>query len=321
MSEEKLLSHIKVYVPAFNVFPLEKAKEWAENYYRSVWHIRGQGRKSVSSQKDYREKIAKPLIDEYQKMMSNNPNWRSKHGRSAEEIMEKMKHKMLSRHSARKYLQGIDKAFGTKDGVRAKEIKDRLNLYACDYAQKMTFATWRYLGPINGQGKGAFVIAGYWLTGNPQTPEFIREKDEIVTGESILITDPSRKGLFQRQLRAKMMRSIVLLDAYNYSPEIVKRENDKINQMVNEFLTGEIVRFESGGLSHIDFVTIPKTAELFYSERLHKVRDDIRAYFLGKKPEKAQPLLANQPNVSDLIGDNKLPICMDMYIDIQVIGR
>lgn len=358
MLEEKLISHIKIYIPAFNEFPLDKAKKWAKNYYRSIWHIRGQGRKSVSSQKDYREKVAKPLIDECQKMMDaiskDNPDWRSTHGHSPEDIMAMMKYKMLSRRSAHKYLQGLDKAFGTKDGVRAKDIKDRLNLYASDYAQKMTFGTWRYLGPINpvrsehnrdnrtitksnplaldasngvnGQGKGAFVIAGYWLTGNPQTPEFLREKDEIVNGPPILITAPSRKGLFQRQLCAELARSIVLIDNSNYALHRIKEQNDRINQWVNDFVSDEFVSFSTDGPSHIDFVTIPKTAELFHSERLQKVRDNIHAYFLRKKPEKEQPVRDNQPNASppapmmagDLIGDNKLPICMDMYLDVQV---
>ena len=352
MTQEKFLSHIKVYLPCFNEFPVEKAQKWADAYYKQICHISGHRRKSVRTQKDYREKVAKPLIDEYQKMMdaisANAPGWKSKRRRSPQDIMEKMKQKMLSRHSARKYLTGLDKAFGIKDGVRAKALKQCLPFYAADYAIKMSFGSWRFNGPIQEEchpdirrdirgsnpaeagitvsKKSAVAIATNWLTGNPETPKFLRDKDEIINGKPVLVTVSSNAGRFRKQLANKLQQADLIIRAYNYSPEIIKSENDRINSWANDFANDEFTPFSTAGNSHIDFAVIPETAELYGSERLVGIRYRIYEHFLGQEQARKTQSLSIPDYVksvmkpADLIGRKGYSICADMYLDIQVAG-
>jgi hypothetical protein len=199
MAEKEVFSHLRVFLPKANQYPLEKAKEWADNYYKNIRHISGHCRKSVHTQKAYREKIAQPMIEEYRKLLEHGLFAGNK-GLSPAEIMAKIKSKTLSSKAARAYLSNLGKAYRVKDGVRAKRVKENLPYNAADYAIEMTFGAWRFIGPLGNIGKAPFVLAEDWLSGKPETAKLLREQDELIKGEPVLITEPGKAGIFKRRL-------------------------------------------------------------------------------------------------------------------------
>jgi hypothetical protein len=234
-----------------------------------------------------------------------------------------MKSKLLDRKTARKYFKNTQKTYQVKDGVKAKGIKDWLPYGAADYALEMTFGAWRYLGPINDQGEGAFVLVSEWLTGKTDCLNFFRDKDQRLQGHPVLITAPERASEFRRALRNKLARAVLIIDAYNYAMDETKNQNDNINEFVNGFIRSEVQPFKRDGDSHINFVVLPETAKLRECNELRKLRYRIYNHFFDRPPLQAPEYLNRiiPSRVPNLIGHPDYPLCVDMYLDIKVVAR
>lgn len=353
--KNSFMSHIRIYIPGANEYPLEKAERWAERYYQGLRHTSAQQRKAVPNQKAFFEKIAQPILDKFRYL--TEPEFKdfvSRKGRDWEDIYARMKFRLLDPKTARKYFKNIRKTYQVKDGVKAKDIKDWLPYAAANYAMEMTFGAWRYLGSIDGQGEGAFVLASEWLTGKTDCLNFFRDKDQRLQGHSILITTAERASEFRRALRNKLARAVMIIDIYNYAPEMVKEQNDRINEFVNGFIRPEITPFSAAGDSYINFVVLSDTAKLRQSQELRELRYRICRHFFDKPslqnlliaPEYMNPVRKNCDNgsslkyssynktilsngvnriipslVPTLIGNPDYPLCVDMYLDIKVVAR
>lgn len=315
----KILTHLKVFIPKYNEYPLDKAQRWADKYYARTRHISGHRRQAVRTQKAVKEKVIKPLFKAFERML--NKNFVSKSGLTARAILNKMKDS-LDKKGGKKYLDNLERAHRKIDGVPAKYIKDRLPLGAANYAQKMTFGIWRLTGPLDKTGKGALNIVLDWLTGITTTPKFLRKQDEAAAGSPELITTPGRQGRFNRQLRSYLMHAFALICQSNYQTEVLKEQNDRVNQLINKFIRKDFVPFTTAGLSHLDFVLYPETAELSNSSRSNEIRNKINEFFLGKK---AIPLPRSvtfgKVKPSNFIGHLLQPIHLDMYLDLQVTKK
>ena len=157
MAENRLLSHIRIYIPMVNEYPLEKAENWAKKYEQGLSHTLAQQRKAIPTQKAFFEKVARPILDKFQYLTDPEFNGVvSRKGRTGEDIYARMKDRLLDHKTARKYFRNTKMAYQTRDGVDAKRIKDWLPYAAAYYAMEMTFGAWRFLGPIQHRGRGAF---------------------------------------------------------------------------------------------------------------------------------------------------------------------
>lgn len=326
----KILTHLKVFIPRYNEYPLDKAQKWADKYYARARHISGHRRQAIRTQQAVKEKVINPLFKTFERML--NKNFVSRSGLTARDILNKMK-ESLDKKGGRKYLDKLEMAYRKTDGVPAKYIKDRLPLGAANYAQKMTFGIWRLTGPLDKTGKGALNIVLDWLTGVTATPKFLRRQDEVVAGSPELITTPARPGRFRMQLRSYLMHAFALICQSNYQAEVIKEQNDRVNQLMNKFIRKDFVPFTTagakrspddhrGGLSHLDFVLHPETAELFNSSRLNEIRNKINAFFLGNQ---AIPLprsvVFDKVKPSNFIGHPLQPIHLDMHLDLQITKK
>lgn len=328
MVKNSFVSHIRIYIPGVNEYPLEKAERWAEQYYQGLRHTSAQQRKAIPNQKAFFEKIAQPILDKFSYL--TKPELKglvSQKGRDCEDIYARMKYRLLDPKTARKYFKYTKKAYQVKDGVKAKGIKDWLPYSAANYAMEMTFGAWRYLGPIDGQGEGAFVLASEWLTGRTDCLNFFRDKDQRLQGHPILITTPERASEFRRALRNKLAQAVMIIDVFNYAQDKVNEQNDKINEFVNGFIRPEVMPFMTDGGSNINFVVLPETAKLRQGQELRELRYRICKHFFDK-PSLQNLLIAPEymnriiPSlVPTLIGNPDYQLCVDMYLDIKVVAR
>jgi len=316
--EEKILVQLKVFIPKFNEFPLAEAWKWAENYYAQTRHITGQRRKALPTHQDVQEKAFDPLLKAYPQFLS--PDFRSKSGLTAEHIREKLQRKLQDKETARRYLKEFEKAYRTENGIRAKRIKEDLPGNAAKYACQMTFGNWRFLGPINQQGRGAIPLVLDWLSGETDALNDLRPPDELISGQPVLITTPGRTGRFRKQLQNALLKSARFISESNYHPTATREENDKVNQLVNEFGRSGIVPFSPSGASHLDFVPHPETAEWCLSRRFRLIQHKIWTHFCGNiSPEPVVlPEELKITNPADFIGDPMHPLYLEMHLDIQV---
>lgn len=249
----KLLSRVRLFIPPVRDIPPEMGKKWEERYYAQVRHISGRRRKAVGTVKDFQEKIAQPLKDMLPKMLRSN--FVSRRGIPVKVILA-MQRKSLEK-AGRKYLKGLDQAYRTVNGVKAKAIKDNLALSGLSYARGMA-RLWTLIGRSPTGAKGPVVLAQLWLTGEKRIRDFLSQEDRVLKGESILITKPTRIKAFKNQLNRRLIRAgtIILkfLEAEMPPEPDLTQENDQINALVQQFSRPEFAPFSKSGDSHLDFM-------------------------------------------------------------------
>jgi len=320
--KNKVISHILIFIPKFNEIPFEEVKQWADRYYHQAKHISAQRKKAIHTDKDFKEKIAQPTIDVIKQFISRDFINRS--GQGYDDIINKLENKMLDNKTAHKYRDELDRAYKKIDGVPAKKIRDSLVIGSVNYALKMTFGAWRFIGPINGKGKGAVVLAGEWLSGKTSTIQSLRNNDKIVFGSPILITESERQGQLRRLLRNQLIRSGQNISYEYYSPQIITKENDIINQLVQGFANDEFELFYTNGDSHIDFMIEPRSVTPIDLREVKEIEYKIHSFFIGEEEatklrEKWIEKKYHHPlNPQDYIGNPNKPAYFDMYLDIQV---
>lgn len=322
--ENKISTYLKVFIPAFNVYPFEKAMEWAEKYYASIKNFKRRWQRAVPDEKSFRKKVAKPLIKVTEEMIS--PEFRSRSGLAPENIISRLKYELRRDITARKYLEGIKRAYRTVKGVPAKKVKDILNLGAMNYWQDMTFGGWRFTGPLHGQGRGPFALTEQWLTGNPKSGHFLRKQDEVLLGKPTLISTPKKQGQFREKLHNQLMRSMSFIIDSRYDYQAINEENDKVNQLVNKYISKGFVPFNNAGESHLDFVLRPESIIPDDSPEVKQIMYDAYVYFLGKEMAdylKARWIItprAVKPDPAEYLKSGK-KAHFDMFLDIQVAQK
>ncbi|MEW6026797.1 MAG: hypothetical protein AB1599_05860 [Planctomycetota bacterium] len=323
MDKSAFLSHIRIYIPGYNEYPLYKARRWTEKYEQGLRHTYSQQRKAIPNQNAFFEKIAQPNLDWYR--MFTKPEFKhlvSQRDRTWDDIYYIMENKLRQPKTAHKYLKNTRKAY--KDEVRAGLLKDYLPYAAAYYAIEMTFGAWRYLGSINESGEGAFVLASEWLTGRMDCLNFFRDQDERLQGHPALITAPERASEFRKALRNKLSQSVTMIDVFNYGQDRVRKENDRINEFVNGFLKTEMKPFKTDGESHINFTVLPETSKLRRGPELNQVRYRICREFLDETIAQRQLIPPDYLNklvpefIHTLVGSPEYPLCVDMRLDIKV---
>lgn len=304
-----------VYVPAYNLFPPVKAREWAERYYRRLAHTKSAQARSISSFKEFKKKMCQPLIDASARMF--NPEFESRSGLSAKDILRKQEEKMLSKNAYAKYKDGLKRAYAKRQGEPAKFIKDKLPYQAADYAVKMTFGIWPLNGPLVEGGEDALSIILGWLGGSAKIVPALRAQDKLRQGGPIAITGPERLGEFKLKLRTRLARGLGFIRQSYFLKDVLKEENDLLNRTVNDYLGPEFAPFQSNGESHLDWVLHPETAGYRNDPKAMDIKWQIYEFFLG--PDRMQKIA--QAFSTDKITQFGPPDYMDMHLDIRVAKK
>lgn len=308
--ENNILLHLKVYIPRFNLFPFEKAKNWAEETYLKAENTKKQLLKSVPDAETLKKKIAQPLFDTTQKLIS--PGFVSKSGLSTEIILKRMKAKLESKEFTKKYRKAVKQGFRNIN-------KETLDYSAAEYALAMTFGAWRFIGPIEDKDKGACKVVETFFSRTSDAQQLLREKDELLVGEPLLIGETKKQGVFKRKLHNQLMSSGQVITDCNYDEEVINSENNKINNALNEFIRNDIAPFSNTGWSHLDFIVKPENVEYSDSPVIRNIMYKIYKYFMGQiYADKLKTRWESTPPSKIDEGKKKYP---EMYLDIQVMGK
>ncbi|MEK7310313.1 MAG: hypothetical protein AAB038_05800 [Planctomycetota bacterium] len=323
--ENEAICALRVFLPGVNEFPIEQARHWAESYYRVIKSTGKSLLKSIPDAATFRRKLGRPvirLIDEY-----INPDFVTRSGRDKQAIMDKLIARFHDRKTARKYFNNVKRAYRTVKGIPAKRIKDSLSFSAAEYALKMTFGAWRFLGPIQGQGRGAFALAEAYLCGQLKASSLARPQDEITINQSVCLTTPARVNEFRMKLHNQLMHSAANIIDRRYADRVIRAENDAINRLINKFARKEFVPFSSGGSSHIDFVVHPDSIVPDDSLEIADIKYRIYESFLGQKMAdhlKSRCQITHRVTKvrpEEYLGRSNKLFYADMHLDVQVMKK
>lgn len=236
----------QLVAPYFTEIPPEISAKWLSGAKKAASKTYQGIQKAIKTQKDFKEKIAKPLENEIASFL--NPKWVSKHGLTYEDVMNKT-HDSLA-HAGKRYFQARQAAF--ESGGYEKGLAS---------GQKEYDKKWcAYTGPLNGYKAGHILglarMAIMALAGVRSLVDYLRAQKTPVVGEPAIITTPEKLNKFKRILDSRIVHwgsEIITLD---FAGHIIERANEELNQLINEYRKEGIVPFTSGGDSRIDFMVI-----------------------------------------------------------------
>jgi len=291
--------HLLVYIPAYNKYPLDKARKKVGRSPEQLDNVKSGQRKAVSTYEEYIKNIAQPQLDAFIK--SFNPEFVSRSDLNAEQIIRKKRNYLFSKEAYENYIKKLSPQ-------RIEQILENIPLNAAKYAAKMTFGDWRLEGALK-------IILG-WLGGNKKITSALRNQDKLIQGEPVLITLPERAGEFKIKLRALLKRMLDIIQHAHYDPKVITEENDRLNQFVDSYSPEFVVS--------IKWVVIPDTGTPADSTEVKEIVYEIYSSFIGE--EKAKDIrrtsietVYHYPlNPAEYIGNPGKKAYFDMFLDIRI---
>jgi hypothetical protein len=276
----------QAFIPWVQQFPFKETERWGQALRDKIPKTLEGILKGVQDNETFRKTIAKPLIVAVRRMLGHG--FVSRQGLPKKLIMEIMKAKLSGEDAAKNYIDSVNLAYQSFD-----------------------------------QGELNSAMIAYHL-GNSFGPSRFRDAIENALGWLTPSIQPAKQGRFRLKLNNQVKRSGKLITDLAYGPDIIKQENDKINRLINEHLRKGIIRFETGGKSHCDFVLIPDSIVLFDSAKVKEIKYETYKRFISEKH--ANKLRAvwkvidksKRPDPNEYIGHPEKPTYFDMSLDIQV---
>jgi hypothetical protein len=157
------------------------------------------------------------------------------------------------RKAFQNYLEGLDRAFATVDGVPAKRFKEQVDNRSVKYGRGITDTIG--LTGTGLEGLGPAALAVYWLTDDNRVAGFLRSSDVILEGGPFLITTVLKRSTFKAALAQRLIQAGIIISQRGLSPAVLSEQNDQINSIVQSLIDPALglTTFSTVGLSHVNF--------------------------------------------------------------------
>jgi hypothetical protein len=232
--------------PYFPQIPPQIEENWVKKMIEAKGKTYRGLKKAIKTRKDFEEKVAKPTEKTIASFI--NPEWSSKHGLTYKDIMNKTRDSLA--RAPKRYFQK------RKDVFETGKYEEKLEYGRKEYARKWC----KYLGPLKGYNAGNILglstLAIMALGGNRKLVGYLRERNVRVEGEPLVVTTPEKLGKFKKILVSRIVHWGSEIITSGYEEVVIKRANQDLNQLVNEYRREDIIPFTPGGASHIDFIIV-----------------------------------------------------------------
>jgi hypothetical protein len=298
-------SEIMVYIPGYNEYPLAKVLKWMAGYEERLNRLRAAQQKAIPNFEEYLKNNAQPLIDGYIKSL--NPEFVSRSGLNAKQLIRRMRSKVFSKEAYEKYCQGLS----------VEKLMDKLPLKSATYAAKMTFGRWRLEGGLTADGPSALKIIIRWLGGDKKITSALRKQDKLLKGGPVQIIPTERAGEFKLKLRTLLKSGFNNILNAHYAPSAVSEENDRLGQLVDRYQCPEF-------MVSINWTVIPESVTPADSKEILDIKYKIYQFFRGEEQAKDLRRTSIEReyhyplNPAEYIGHPDQPAYFDMYLDISV---
>jgi len=239
----------RLVAPYFTEAPPEIIGKWVSGYKKAAPDAYQGLKKAIKTSNDFKEKIAKPT----QKTMASfiDPKFVSRTGHTHRNIMDKTRDSMD--RAGKDYLERA------KAGYERAQDEEKVKLWRKEYSLKWC----KYLGPLRGYKKGGIkglsALGVMALCGDPELKNFLKERIDTIEGTPCAVTDPEKPSRFKLILTNRIVHWGSEIINLGYEEQDIKRANQDLNQLVNDYRREEIIPFTSGGASHIDFIVVEIT--------------------------------------------------------------
>lgn len=245
-----VVSHARFMVPS----PLAEAPPWMVKQRTEVMTLVSETIykkliKTIGTEEDYKTKIAGPSASGYASMIQ--PSFVSRRGLNRNQMVKKQQEGVMG--GWEKFRDHLNYMFETVDGEVNKRYRDAVAAKCRAYSKGMGKIL-VFTGALAELGAGVVGLAVFWLTGDPLVQRHLRGDDKIIKGGPINISISAqtfRAGLTQRFIQSGRTLSIA-----NWHPDDMEYENDKNNLIVRALQLDTYARFETGGASHCDWITL-----------------------------------------------------------------
>jgi len=273
MKPDKLISKVQIYVIIPDAPPLKYLADWLKSIKDSTPDWYKALEKAIPNFKAYLEKIVQPGIDALKKWIP--VGYRSKHGRTYQDIINTAETNACEGY--KRWQEKLKRLFETVDGEEAKRLHETLEFRAYDACLRAAQISMPFEG-YSTEVRGVASFAARWLSGDETVKTLICDLDKDLFGGPVLITEPERAGEFRNEFiqRIKKAGSAIMkssrfvslttsrfaefippsagLTTRNYDLEVIQAENDRTNELVNQFLADGFAKFTTDGESHIAFI-------------------------------------------------------------------
>jgi hypothetical protein len=248
----KVVSKIQIAVIIPDAPPLKYMADWVKFMKDSTPEMAKALEKAIPNFKAYLEKIVKPGIDTLKKWIP--VGYRSKRGRTYQDIINTAE--TNAREGYKKFKAKIKRMLETVDGEEAKRLHEILEFRAYDACLRMAQLNLPFTG-YEDEIRGLAPFAARWLSGDETIKALITDRDKVLAGGPVLITEPERAGEFRNEFIQRIKKAgSAIMKSRHYDPEVIQAENDKTNELINQFLVDGFAKFATGGESHTDFILI-----------------------------------------------------------------
>ena len=227
----------RLVAPYFTVIPPEIRDKWVNGSKKAVPKTYKGLKKAIKTKKDFDEKIGEPVKKTIASFF--NPEWTSKHGLTYNDIINKTRDSLAD--AGKRYFKSRQAVY------ESGKYEEKLEFGQKEYARKWC----KYLGPLRGYKAGHILglstMAIMALTGAKGLVDYLKEREVKVEGQPIVITTPEKLNKFRRMLDSRIVHWGSEIITQGYEEHIIKRANEEINRLVNEYLKEGIISFSPAG--------------------------------------------------------------------------
>jgi hypothetical protein len=245
---------VRLVAPYFPDIPPEIKEGWVSGTKKAAPKAYQGLKKAIKTPKDFKKKIAKPVAKTIASFL--NPKFVSRHELTYDEIMGKTRDSLDN--AGKHYLPQKNADYHIRRFEENVELKQK------EYARQWCKVTGPLKGYKKGGIKGLSALGVMAICGDPKLKNFLKERIDTMQGTPCAVTKkPCPTGQpvrwvspFKTILGNQIVHSGSNIIKLRYQEESILRENQRINQLVNEHCREEIIQFMPGGASHIDFIVV-----------------------------------------------------------------
>jgi hypothetical protein len=246
---EQVISKIRIPVIIPDEPPEEFMKHWVSASKKAASRTAKGLRKAISNIDEYTQKIAQPAQNWMQKFI--DPKFRSKKGLTLQSIIDRTHDHIETGY--RKFKRKTRQAFKKDEGKPVKhfsELIDSKAYYACKRISQLVFPFKGFRNVIRGIGP----FAARWLTGDKSVTTLLRKREKAEKGGPVMIIKEELHGKFKKEFINRITQSGAASVRAGFDSEIIQMENDRTNEMINQYIRDGILPFATGGASYVDFM-------------------------------------------------------------------
>ena len=243
--------------------PPEIAQKWETMTINNAELADKRRRARIKGATEYQEIIAEGSSQSFSDYV--NPNFTIKAGLNKQEIITKHFRNMVD--GWQKYEDKLNYFFETVDDEPAKRYKEMVRLAASHYGQNVAKKLLAFTGTRFG-GRGCAVLATKWLDGQGKTHG--STNITVKKGGALIIARPGLRTPFRGTLVPRLVQAGASIVRSEYDEAIIKKQNDTTNVLMNAMSNPalNLVSFESGGDSHVDFALLEHGGGIHLSVRV-----------------------------------------------------